>query len=58
MKTTRAYTMGARADRVEQTRRRILQAALTLSETKMTIEITLEDMAAAAGVSVPTTSRS
>jgi len=57
MKTTRPYTMGARADRVEQTRRRILVAALALSEKKMTIEITLEDMAAAAGVSVQTVLR-
>lgn len=57
MKQTRTYTMGARADRVAQTRRRILHAALTVSMQKMTIEITLDDVASQAGVSVQTVLR-
>jgi AcrR family transcriptional regulator len=57
MKQTRTYTMGARADRVAQTRRRILHAALTVSMQKMTIEITLDDVASQAEVSVQTVLR-
>jgi AcrR family transcriptional regulator len=54
MKTTRPYSMGVRADRVADTRRRVLGAVLALSEEKMTIEITLDDVAARAKVSVQT----
>lgn len=54
MKTTRRYTMTARAESVEQTRSRILEAATTLSETRPVSEITLENVAVAAGVSVQT----
>ena len=57
MKTTRKYTMGARAEAVEETRRRILDALVGLAETRPFAEISLEDVATAAGVSVQTVLR-
>ncbi len=54
MKTTRRYTMTARAEAVEQTRTRILDAALALAATRPVSAITLDALAAAAGVSVQT----
>ena len=54
MKTTRRYTMTARAEAVEQTRTRILEAAMTLAETRPVSAITLDAVATAAGVSVQT----
>lgn len=57
MKTTRPYVMRARADAVAQTRRRIVRAALDLSEERMTTEITLDAVGARAGVSVQTVLR-
>jgi AcrR family transcriptional regulator len=54
MKTTRRYTMTARAEAVEQTRTRILEAAMSLAETRPVSAITLDAVAAAAGVSVQT----
>jgi AcrR family transcriptional regulator len=57
MKTTRKYTMGARAQAVEETRRRILDALVRLAETLPFAEISLDDVAAGAGVSVQTVLR-
>src|ERR1044072_7233490 len=57
MKTTRKYTMGARAQSVEETRRRILQAAIALSGERPFAEMTLEVVADRAGVSVQTVLR-
>jgi AcrR family transcriptional regulator len=57
MKTTRKYTMGARAEAVEETRRRILDAELALVGERPFAEITLEVVAARAGVSVQTVLR-
>jgi AcrR family transcriptional regulator len=57
MKTTRSYTMGARAQAVEQTRQRILEATAELAESRRIAAISLEDVAAAAGVSVQTVLR-
>ena len=57
MKTTRKYTMGARAEAVEETRRRILDALVRLAETRPFAEISLDDVAAGAGVSVQTVLR-
>jgi AcrR family transcriptional regulator len=54
MKTTRAYTMGARADAVADTRQRIVDALLELGRERMLPNISLEDVAAEAGVSVQT----
>jgi AcrR family transcriptional regulator len=54
MKTTRRYTMTTRAEAVERTRVRILEAAMTLAETRLVSQISLDDIAAAAGVSVQT----
>src|SRR4051794_23088888 len=54
MKTTRTYTMGARARAVEDTRQRILQAAFDLQSERLTSEISLEDVAERAEVSVQT----
>ena len=54
MKTTRRYTMTARAESVERTRTRILEAAVALAGTRPISAITLEDIAADAGVSVQT----
>jgi AcrR family transcriptional regulator len=57
MKTTRSYTMGARARSVEETRRRILDATAALSEQRRIAAISLEDVAGEAGVSVQTVLR-
>ncbi|KAA0022015.1 TetR/AcrR family transcriptional regulator [Antrihabitans cavernicola] len=54
MKTTRQYTMRARADATNQTRERILQATYAASETKPIAAIVLLDVAELAGVSVQT----
>ncbi|MEV0714506.1 TetR/AcrR family transcriptional regulator [Asanoa sp. NPDC050611] len=53
----RGYTMRARGDAKAATRQRILRAALELSEEKMTIEITLDEVASRAGTSVQTVLR-
>lgn len=57
MKTTRTYTMGARADAVAETRRRIVEAMFELGRERMFPDISLEDVAAEAGVSVQTVLR-
>jgi AcrR family transcriptional regulator len=54
MKTTRSYTMTARAEAVERTRARLLDAAVSLAETRLVSQISLEDIATTAGVSVQT----
>jgi AcrR family transcriptional regulator len=54
MKTTRTYTMGARAEAVAETRRRIIDAHFELGRERMFPDISLDDIAAAAGVSVQT----
>jgi AcrR family transcriptional regulator len=57
MKTTRPYTMRARAEAVEQTRLRILEATYGLSTRRLLAEITLDAVAESAGVSVQTVLR-
>ncbi len=57
MKKTRAYTMTTRAEAAEQTRLRILDAMVQLATTRLLAEISLDDVAAAAGVSVQTVLR-
>ncbi len=57
MKTTRKYTMGARADAVEETRRRILHALIDLAGERPFAEITLELVAERAGTTVQTVLR-
>src|SRR5690242_5062374 len=57
MKTKRTYTMTARAEAAEQTRVRIIRTAFELQAEKLTTEISLEDVAARAGVSVQTVLR-
>jgi len=54
MKTSRRYTMTARAEAVEQTRTRILEAAMKLAETRPVSAITLDAVASESGVSVQT----
>lgn len=54
MKTTRTYTMGARAEAVAETRRRIVEALFDLGRERMFPDISLDDVADAAGVSVQT----
>ena len=54
MKTKRTYTMGARAQAVAETRLRIQEALLTLAATRAFPEISLDDIAREAGVSVQT----
>jgi AcrR family transcriptional regulator len=54
MKSTRRYTMTVRAEAVGRTRERLLDAAVSLAETRLVSQITLEDIAATAGVSVQT----
>jgi AcrR family transcriptional regulator len=54
MKTTRTYTMTARAEATERTRVRILEAAIQLATTRLLADVSLEDIAAEAGVSVQT----
>lgn len=57
MKTTRSYTMANRARSVEQTRRRILQAAFELHTEQHSATISLDGVAGRAGVSVQTVLR-
>jgi AcrR family transcriptional regulator len=57
MKTTRTYTMTARAKSAEETRLRITRAAFELQTERLTAEISLEDIAARAGVTVQTVLR-
>jgi AcrR family transcriptional regulator len=57
MTEPRKYTMRARADAKAATRLRMLRSALELSEEKMTIEITLDEVASRAGTSVQTVLR-
>lgn len=57
MKDRRTYVMRARADSVEDTRRRILFAVRDLGMETMTLEIVLADVADRAGVSVRTVLR-
>lgn len=54
MKTTRRYTMTTRAEAAERTRLRILDAAVALADTKLLADISLDDIASEAGVSVQT----
>lgn len=57
MKTSRSYTMDARARAVEATRSRIAEAMFYLASTRRLAEVSLEDVAAQAGVSVQTVLR-
>jgi AcrR family transcriptional regulator len=57
MKTTRSYTMDARARAVERTRARIADALLELASVRRLAEISLDDVAEEAGVSVQTVLR-
>jgi AcrR family transcriptional regulator len=57
MKTTRAYTMTTRAEAAERTRLRILEAIVGLAESRLLVDISLDDVASAAGVSVQTVLR-
>ena len=57
MTSTRAYRMTARADQTADTRRRIADAVIRLAQERLTIEITLEDIARTAGTSVQTVLR-
>jgi AcrR family transcriptional regulator len=57
MKTTRTYTMRARADAAAETRQRILDAALRLGEERLSLDIVLADVAERADVSVQTVLR-
>jgi AcrR family transcriptional regulator len=57
MKTTRKYTMGARGEAVEQTRRRIIDALVALAGERPFAEITLDAIAERASVSVKTVLR-
>ena len=57
MKTTRTYTMRARAAAVEDTRARIQEALFDLGTQRLFPDISLDDVARAAGVSVQTVLR-
>ncbi|HSV39469.1 MAG TPA: hypothetical protein VLI04_11990 [Nocardioidaceae bacterium] len=57
MKTKRTYTMGARAQAVEETRLRIQEALFALGSVKMFPDISLDEVAREAGVSVQTVLR-
>ena len=57
MKTKRAYSMTTRAESAERTRLRILDATVELTGTTLVSDISLEKVAAAAGVSVQTVLR-
>lgn len=57
MKSTRTYTQTTRAAAAEETRQRILRAAFDLQAERLTSEISLEDVATRAGVSVQTVLR-
>lgn len=54
MKTRRAYTMTARAEAKEATRTRILEATMDATLTTPLVDLTLDAIAASAGVSVQT----
>jgi AcrR family transcriptional regulator len=54
---TRTYTMGARAEAVERTRQAILEAADQLTEERLTLAVSLADVADRAGVTVRTVLR-
>jgi AcrR family transcriptional regulator len=54
MKTRRSYTMGVRADAVVETRQRIIDSLFELGRERMFPDISLDDVAAAADVSVQT----
>ncbi len=55
--STRAYEQGARAEAAEETYRRILDAFMALARAKWLDDITLAEIAAAAGVTVQTVIR-
>ena len=57
MTSTRRYTMTARAEAAEETRRRILQAAFDLQSRRLASEIVLDAVAEEAGISVRTVLR-
>lgn len=57
MNTKRSYTMGARAQAVEGTRQRIQEALFDLGSQRMLPDISLDDVAREAGVSVQTVLR-
>ncbi|MEO6511861.1 MAG: TetR/AcrR family transcriptional regulator [Nocardioides sp.] len=57
MKTARKYTMGARAEAVEETRQRILGSLITLAGERPFAEITLDLVAERAGTTVQTVLR-
>jgi AcrR family transcriptional regulator len=57
LKPTRNYTMAARAESTIETRERILDAVISLSEEKLSLEIVLADVAERSGVSVQTVLR-
>jgi AcrR family transcriptional regulator len=57
MKTTRSYTMTARARAVEATRASVVAAVGALSAERRLADISLDEVAAAAGVSVQTVLR-
>ncbi|GAB3879798.1 TetR/AcrR family transcriptional regulator [Terrabacter terrigena] len=57
MDTKRKYTMGARAEAVEETGRRVVHALVSLAGERPFAEISLHDIAAGAGVSVQTVLR-
>ncbi len=54
MKTTRTYTQTNRAAAAEATRQRIMAAAFELQSERLSAEISLDDVATRAGVSVQT----
>jgi AcrR family transcriptional regulator len=57
MKSTRRYRMTSRAEAAERNRLRILDAMVALATTRMLADISLDDVADAAGVSVQTVLR-
>lgn len=57
MNTKRTYTMDARARSVQETRNRIVEAFFELASERMFPEISLDDVASKAGVSVQTVLR-
>lgn len=57
MSSTRTYTMTARAEAAERTRLAVLGAAAELAGTKRLADISLDDVATTAGVSVQTVLR-
>jgi AcrR family transcriptional regulator len=57
MKSTRTYTMTARAEAAERTRVAVLDATVALAMTRRLADISLDDVAGRAGVSVQTVLR-